>query len=179
MIVRRIFYYWQFIAIGVLPLWLLAGSAIFGAGGWEVLGVTIGAIALGVALLVVALLVYARAEVRETRTVSWPDVGVFGLWHALVIAGVFYAADAPGVWLAAVLAGIVAFWFALWELFDAARRRVRQVIDYIDSTDGPLVVTEATLIDPAHPGRTSPVDPGRTSPVDPEVIVIPEKPTNP
>lgn len=171
MIVRRIFYYWQFIAIGALPVWLLVGSSIFGAGGWEVLGVIIGAIALGAALLAVALLVYARAEVRETRAVSWPDVGVFGLWHALVIGVVFYPADTPGVWLLAVLAGIAAFWFALWELFDAARRRVRQVIEFIDSTSGPLVVTETTIL-----GTTN-LGPAR--PVDPNVIVIPEKPTNP
>jgi len=165
-IVRRIFYYWQFIAVGALPVWLLVGSSIYGAGGWAVLGVTFGAIALGVALLAVALLVYARTEVRQTKTVSWTDVGVFGLWHALVIGVVFVAAQAPGVWLLALLAGIAAFWFAVWGLFASARRRVRE---FVDAASAPLAA--------AAPNRDT-RNPGPTRPVDPNVIVIPEKPTN-
>lgn len=173
MIVRRIFYYWQFIAVGVLPLWLIVGSSLYGAGGWEVLGVTLSAIALGVALLVVALLFYARSEVRETKTVSWPDVGVLGLWHALIVALGFSAAATPWLSFTAVLVGIGAFWFALWELFDAARRRVRAVIEYIDATaaGSGVLYSETTIIEGTNREFTGAVDP--------DVIVIPEKPTNP
>ena len=170
MTVRRIFYYWQFIAVGVLPLWLIVGSSLYGAGGWEVLGVTLSAIALGVALLVVALLVYARSEVRESKAVSWPDVGVLSIWHALIIALGFYAEATPWLSVLAVLAGIGAFWFALWELFDAARRRVRAVIDYIDETaaGSGVLYSETTIIEGASREFTGPVDPN--------VIVIPERP---
>lgn len=173
MIVRRIFYYWQFIAVGVLPLWLIVGSSLYGAGGWEVLGVTLSAIALGVALLVVALLFYARAEVREAKAVSWPDVGVLSLWHALIVALGFYAEATPWLSVTAVAVGIGAFWFALWELFDAARRRVRAVIDYIDETaaGSGVLYSETTIIEGTNRGYTRPVDPN--------VIVIPEKPTEP
>lgn len=171
MIVRRLFYYWQFIAVGVLPLWLIVGSSLYGAGGWEVLGVTLSAIALGVALLAVALLFYARREVRETKAVSWPDVGVLGLWHALIVALGFSAEAAPWLSVLAVLVGIGAFWFALWELFDAARRRVRAVIDYIDETAAGtgVLYSETTIIEGG-------ANRGRTRSSDPNLIVIPEKP---
>ena len=127
MIIRRIFYSWQFVAVAVLPLWLLIGSAIFGTGGWAVLGVFFGAVALGLSLLVVALLVYARKEVRSSRTVSWADVGVMTLWHGLII-GIGFAESASG-WLSVlvVFVGMGAFWFALWELYDAARKRMRAI----------------------------------------------------
>lgn len=171
MFLRRVFFRWQFIAVVLLPLWLLTGWPLFGAGGWEVLGIFFGAVALGIGLLVMSLLIYARREVRETRAVSWPDVGVLALWHGLIIGVGFYAAASP--WLSAlvILVGIAAFWFALWELFDAARRRVRVVIDLIDEsartsslpTSAPADHTSGAFI------RTS----------DPTVIVIREKPTQP
>ncbi|MEO6201364.1 MAG: MFS transporter [Cryobacterium sp.] len=169
MILRRIFYYWQFIAVGALPLWLIVGSSLFGEGGWEVLGVTLGAIALGVALLAVALLIFARKEVREAKAVSWPDVGVLALWHALVVGVGFYAAASPWLSALAVVVGIGAFWFAIWELFDAARRRVRDVFEYIETTAaGPGIrLTETTFRD---------ADARSARPADPNVIIIPEKP---
>ncbi|MFO7689649.1 MAG: hypothetical protein R6W83_03710 [Cryobacterium sp.] len=134
MIIRRAFYHWQFIAAAVLPLWLLVGSAIFGSGGWAVIGVFFGAVILGLSLLVVALVIFARKEVRETRSVSWADVGVLGLWHLLIVS-IGFSDNASG-WMAVlvVLVGVGVFWFALWELVAAARARMRAMIDLIDQT---------------------------------------------
>ncbi|WP_134517919.1 MFS transporter [Cryobacterium frigoriphilum] len=184
-IIRRIFYSWQFAAVAVLPLWLLIGSAIFGTGGWAVLGVFFGAVALGLSLLVVALLVYARKEVRSSRTVSWPDVGVLTLWHGLII-GIGFAESASG-WLSVlvVFVGIGAFWFALWELYDAARKRMRAMIDLVEQQArppaGPPRQTPLSFPNTAgHPSSTTPAPPGpRPGRTDPEVIVIQEKPTQP
>lgn len=163
MFIRRVFFRWQFIAVVLLPLWLLVGWPIFGAGGWGVLGVVFGAIALGVCLLAVSLLIFARREVRATRAVSWPDVGVLALWHALIIGLGFYAAASPGLSALVILVGIGAFWFAVWELYDAARRRLKAVIDLIDET-----------------ARLGSVPSGAPQTVasDPTVIVIQEKPTH-
>lgn len=156
MFLRRLFFHWQFIAVVVLPLWLVVGWPIFGAGGWKVLGVFFGAVVLGLALLIVSLLFYARKDVRETKTVSWPDVGVLTLWHAAIIGVGFYAAASPWISVLVIVIGVLAFWFALWELLAAARRRVRSVIDLIAET-----------AKPSHLQR------------DLNVIVIDEKPTQP
>lgn len=156
MFLRRLFFHWQFIAVVVLPLWLVVGWPIFGAGGWKVLGVFFGAVVLGFALLIVSLLFYARKDVRETKTVSWRDVGVLTLWHALIIGVGFYAASSPWISVLVIVVGVLAFWFALWELLAAARRRVRSVIDLIEET-----------AKPTHLQR------------DLNVIVIDEKPTQP
>lgn len=170
MFLRRIFYYWQFIAAGVLPLWLLIGWSLFGAGGWQVLGVLVAAVVLGLGLLVVGLLIYARKDVRQARAVSWPDVGVLALWHALIAAVGSYAAASPWLPVLAIIVGIGAFWFAAGELYVAARRRVREVIDLIDDT-------ARSLPTDARPGPAA-FD-GRPAPRDPNVIVIREHPTQP
>lgn len=172
MFLRRLFFRWQFLAVVLLPLWLLVGWPLFGAGGWEVLGIFFGAVTLGICLLVVSLLIYARKDVREARAVSWPDVGVLALWHALVIGLGFYAAASP--WLSAlvILVGIGAFWFAVWELYDAARRRVRVVIDLIDETARLGPVSGGAGQGGARPGT------GQRAGSDPTVIVIQEKPTH-
>jgi hypothetical protein len=196
-IIRRIFYSWQFAAVAVLPLWLLIGSAIFGTGGWAVLGVLFGAVALGLSLLVVALLIYARKEVRTAHMVSWADVGVLTLWHAFIIA-IGFAESASG-WLSVlvVFIGIGAFWFALWELYDAARTRMRAMIDLVEQQARPSAGAQrqSPLSFPNMPtmpgstsvpktgsrndGPTTGTTPPRPERTDPEVIVIQEKPTQP
>ncbi len=170
MLVRKAFFYWQFAAAVVLPTWLVIGWPIFGAGGWGVLGVFFGAVLLGFSLLAVSLLIYARRDARASRAVSWPDVGVLAVWHALIIAVGFYAEVAPLLSILVILAGVAAFWLAAWELYTAARRRVRAVMDEIE-----LVAQAADPLRPQVPGRPG----GATAYRDPSVIVIPEKPTNP
>ncbi len=191
MIIRRAFYHWQFIAAAVLPLWLLVGSAIFGSGGWAVIGVFFGAVILGLGLLVVALVIFARKDVRETRTVSWADVGVLGLWHLLIIS-IGFSNNASGwVSLLVVLVGVGAFWFALWELVTAARARMRAMIDLIDQTartpgsgaPRPSMSPNGTSPHTASPNTASPgasqtrIPNPFSSRADPEIIVIKEKPS--
>ncbi|MBG6212315.1 MAG: MFS transporter [Cryobacterium sp.] len=182
MIIRRAFYHWQFIAAGVLPLWLLVGSSIFGSGGWAVLGIFFGAVLIGLGLLLVALVIYARKEVRATRSVSYTDVGVLAFWHALIIA-IPFSTDAAG-WLSVlvIIGGLFVFWFAIWELFDAARRRMREMVDLVEQTArgqsapaGPQhPLPHQTPHQQTRPQQTRPApNSGRNG--TPEIIVIEEK----
>lgn len=120
---RQAFFRWLFPAAVVLPLWLLIGWGIFNAGGWAflwVLFIAIPSVFLG--QLVLTLLVRARPSVRETRAVSWWDVGGFALWHVLTIAVGCY----PQTWFPLLLAGAIVtaiglFWLMLWQLWSEAR----------------------------------------------------------
>ncbi|MDH6237500.1 hypothetical protein [Cryobacterium sp. CG_9.6] len=183
MFIRRTFFRWQFPAVIVLPLWLLIGSSIFGTGGWAVLGIFFGAVLLGVGMLLVSLLIFARREVREARALSWADVGVLAFWHLLIIV-LGFSADVSG-WLsvAVVVAGIGAFWYAVWALFTAARKRVQSMVDLIEQTAAgtiPGTVPRAAPRNPLDPQPTrprgNPASPPFTRTNDPEVIVIREKP---
>ncbi|TFD88856.1 MFS transporter [Cryobacterium serini] len=177
MIIRRAFYHWQFIAAGALPLWLLVGSAIFGSGAWAVLGIFFGAVLIGLGLLLVALVIYARKEVRETRALSYADVGVLTLWHALIIA-IPFSTDAAG-WLSVlvIVAGFAVFWFAVWELFDAARRRVLAMVDLVEQQahgQSAPAGAQHPLPNQPRPHQARPTATfGRSA--KPEVIVIEEK----
>ncbi len=170
MLLRKAFFYWQFVAVVLLPAWLVIGWPIFGAGGWRVLGVFFGAVVLGFWLLTVSLLIYARREVRTTRAVSWPDVGALAVWHALIIAVGFYAEVAPLLSILMILVGAGVTWLVGWELYVAARRRVRAVMDEIELAAQPRDIRQPQQ----GPGR--PVGGSRAA-GDPPVIVIPEKPT--
>lgn len=125
--VRRVLFYWQFIAAFALPTWVLIARGIFGSNlGWELVLFLVVCPLLGLSMLAVAGLTYARKSVRSTRTIGWLDVAVLGIWHAGIIAFGFYAFS----WLAAivVLSAIAGFWIALWQLFSETRTRVRGVI---------------------------------------------------
>lgn len=120
---RQAFYRWLFPAAVVLPLWLLIGWGVFNAGGWAflwVLFIAIPSVFLG--QIVLTMLVRARPSVRETRAVSWWDVGGFGLWHVLTIAVGCY----PQTWFALLLVGAIATavglsWLMLWQLWNEAK----------------------------------------------------------
>lgn len=169
MAIRKLFYYWQFAAVIVLPLWLLIGWPIFGEGGWGIFGVLFAAIAVGIALLVVALLIYARKDVRLARAVSWPDVGVLAVWHALIIVSGFYAASSPWLSVLVIIVGLFAFWFSIWEFVDTARRRMRATMDQFEAAARPPSPRVSDMQDPTH-------GPGFTRTPDPNVIVVQEKP---
>jgi hypothetical protein len=181
-ILRRVFYYWQFVAVGALPLWLMVAASIFGSTAWQVLGATFGAITIGFGLLVVSGLFVARREVRLAKAVSWADVGVLTLWHSLIVLMGVYSVTAPWLSVLVVLVGLGAFWFAVWELFDAARRRVREALVYIDETArygtvpaGGSPLGNAQFPTMTNPGSARP-DRAKTMPADPSVIIIQEKP---
>lgn len=121
--VRQVFFRWLFPAAFVLPLWLLIGWGIFNAGGWAflwVLFIAIPSVLLG--QLVLTLLVRARPSVRESRMVSWQDVGGFALWHVLTIAvGCYPQTWFPLLLAAAIAAAVGLFWLSLRQLWQEAR----------------------------------------------------------
>lgn len=124
---RRAFYYAQYWAIPVLPLWLLVsrGIAIDGAG-WELVVLLFAAPVLSLVLIVVMALTMARRSVRRARLVSWLDVGILAAWYAtLVVAGLF---SNPLVAVLAIAMTLVAFWSSAWQLFAETRRRVTAVL---------------------------------------------------
>ena len=167
MFVRRVFYYWQFIAVVVLPAWLMVGASMFGASGWMVLGSFFGGVILGIGLLLVALLIYARKEVRTRRAVSWADVGVLTLWHAMIVA-VGFSTASSGLPVLVVAVGLAAFWFVIWEFYNAARARMREMLVVIDETARFGSAQAAG-------GQGAPRPPRFDSTIDPSVIVIREK----
>jgi len=176
-ILRRVFYYWQFVAVGVLPLWLMVAASIFGDSAWQVLGATFGAVAIGFGLLVVSLLFFARKEVRLDKAVSWADVGVLTLWHALIVLMGVFSETAAWLSVLVVLVGIGAFWFAAWELYSAARKRVREALAYIDETArfGTVPAGANGFLPDTDPAAAR-SDSASTAPTDPSVIIIQEKP---
>jgi len=120
---RRAFYRWMFPAAVVLPLWLLIGWGVTGAGGWAFLWVLFIAIpSVFIGQIVLTLLQRARPSARETRTASWWDVGGFGVWHVLTIAvGCFPQAWFPLLLTGAIAVALALFWLMLWQLWSEAR----------------------------------------------------------
>ncbi len=126
MIIRRAFYYALFGAAVVLPAWNLVGWAVFGAGGWALLGVVLGSVALSLAMLALAGLVFARKSVRQARAVSWPDAALQAASYAAAIALGFYSDATTYIVVAIILLLVAMFWTTLWELVTETRTRVRE-----------------------------------------------------
>lgn len=164
MIARRAFFYWQFAAALLLPLWVLVGRGLFGATvGWQFVLLVILAPILAISMLVVAGVTAARKEVRSTRSVSWLDMAVVGVWHLSILALGFFLVDvgASGEGgssaftqlaggdaepLSTVLAnlfgaltvivGVAAFWIAIWQFLRETRKRVRTVMETLERDAG-------------------------------------------
>lgn len=168
MFVRRVFYYWQFTAVLVLPAWLLVGASVYGSGGWDVVGSFFTGLVVGVGLLAVSLIFFARTEVRSTRRVSWADVGILTLWHTLIVAMGFTYGVASGLAALVILVGLGAFWFAIWELVDAARRSMRAMMLLVDET------ARGPGFPPTMP-PTLPKTDGFNPTADPAVIIVREQ----
>ncbi len=119
---RRAFFVWLIPAAFVLPLWLFVGWIVTGSSPWALLWVLVSAPIVLVGQLVLTLLVRARGTVRADRAVSWPDVGVLGAWHVLIIAlGLF---DARWWWPAfavTIVVGVAALWSSFAQLWREAR----------------------------------------------------------
>jgi hypothetical protein len=139
--VRKAFYWWLFPSAVLLPAWLLIGWAIFGTGGWTFVGLLVVCPILFVAQLAVGGIMMARKSVRDSRAVSWYDVGLLAAWH---LAIVFFGLFIPGVssWLAVlgILLGLAAFWVSLWELVTEARMRVQQTFEAYERAAQPQQV---------------------------------------
>lgn len=120
---RRAFYYAQYWAIPALPLWLLVGRGLSIDGStWAFVVLLFAAPAVALVLIIVMGLTMARKSVRRARMVSWPDVGILAGWYAVVVVAGLYSN--PLVAVLAVIATLVAFWSAVWQLFAETRRRV-------------------------------------------------------
>lgn len=144
----------MFVAVVVLPAWVLIGRGILGSNvGWDLLLFIFLCPVLGLMLLAVAGLTVARKSVREERAVSWTDAGVMLVWHGAIIAYGFN--DAVPLAVLVVAGAVAAFWIAVWQLFTETRRRVKGVIAGFE---------EAARM-PSVPGR-------RPDGTEPEIIVI-------
>jgi hypothetical protein len=128
MIIRRALYYWQFIAVIVLPLWVLVGRGIFGSSvGWDFVLFLLLCPILAFALVAIAGLTTARKSVRSQRAVSWIDAGVLAGWHAVIIGYGFV--DAPVLAALIVVAAVAGFWIALWQLVTETRTRYASLVE--------------------------------------------------
>ncbi|WP_150306782.1 MFS transporter [Planctomonas psychrotolerans] len=160
MIARRAFFYWQFVAALLLPLWVLVGRGLFGATvGWQFVLLVILAPILAISMLMVAGMISARKDVRSTRAVSWLDVAAVGVWHLCILALGFFVVDvgasgeggtsaftqvagSDSEGLSTVLAnlfgaltvivGVAAFWIAVWQFLRETRKRVRTVMETLE-----------------------------------------------
>ncbi len=176
MLVRRAFYYWQFIAVFVLPAWLFVGWGVFGGSGWGFLGLLVLAPIVFIGLLVIALIVLARPPVRRARAVSWKDVALLVVLHGAIVGLGFFGDSATWFLALTVTAAIAGFWLTLWELVTDGARSMRETMDAFEQAARPPG-------QPPHiPGegpdqRSSPAASSAPRPKpddDPEVIVIHE-----
>ncbi len=160
MSLRRVFFGWLIPAAFVLPLWLLIGWGVTGAGGWAFVWLLLAIPGVFIWQLVLTLLVRARGTVRASRAVSWWDVLGFTVWQALVISLGFFVQDwwAP-MMVAAILVGLGLFWLELWQLW----REAKPSVTILHTTEG---VAYLSPMDTAPP---------RTNSAQPDVIVITEK----
>lgn len=137
MIIRRAFYFALFPAAAVLPAWLLVGWALFGGGGWALLGVLLGSLALFISMVATSALIIARTTVRAERAVSWPDVGLQFLNYAAIAALGFFPPVGSALVVLVILLSIGTFWTVAWELFTDARRRMRQAFAGFEANGQP------------------------------------------
>lgn len=124
---RRAFYYVQFWAIPVLPLWLLIGRGVMMDGiGWGFLALLVACPLLSVAMIAVMGITMARKSVRRARMLSWLDASVLTAWYlSIVLAGLIAS---PIVAILVVVLMLVAFWSAVWQLVVETRQRVNTVL---------------------------------------------------
>ncbi|MBH0129456.1 MFS transporter [Salinibacterium sp. NK8237] len=155
MMIRRAFYYWQFIAVVVLPVWVLIARGIYGSSvGWDFVLFLILCPILAFVLLAIAGLTVARKSVRDSRSVSWIDAGLLTVWHAAIIIYGFVDASFPAALI--VIVAIAAFWIALWQLVTETRNRFTTLVEGF----------ERDAQRPSHPGEK--LDNGRVIILEPD-----------
>lgn len=147
---RRAFYYLQPAAIVLAPGWIVVARALTDAdlGAQDVI-VFLAWPLLAFAMIVVLGLTWARRAVRSTRAVSWADAAALAVWYATGVAyGLFIAAGSrTGAGLTGgllLLVSIAAIGLAVWQLIQAARRRVQTVLAGLDRSAIPAGQYRAT-----------------------------------
>ncbi|WP_158590091.1 hypothetical protein [Amnibacterium setariae] len=128
MALRRAFFAWQFAAAAVLPLWLLLGYAVWGAGVGGFLSVVLLAPIVLVAELGLALLFSARSAVRRARALDGPAIGVLAAFQLGVIGVGFFGPATAWFGLLAAAAAIGGFWLGGTLLARDVRARVQQTM---------------------------------------------------
>ena len=129
---RRAFYYAQFWAIPVLPLWLLVGRGlVLNGAGWEFVVLLFACPVLAFAMIIVMGITVARKAVRRARLLSWTDVAVLGAWYLAIISAGLVANPVMAVLV--VVITVTAFWIAVWQLFVETRHRVNTAFAGIDA----------------------------------------------
>lgn len=128
MLLRRGSWYWQFAAALVLPVWVLTGYAIWGAGTTGFLTVAILAPLLVVATAGLAVLLSARKSVRAARALGWADVALHAVYSLAVIGAGFWGPATTWFGVLAIAALIGAYWLATTELVTEVRTRVRTTL---------------------------------------------------
>lgn len=128
---RRLMYRWLLPAAVVLPAVLFIGWIVFSRDGWALLPTVLIFIpSVFVGQLVLALLVRSRTSVRESKAVSWPDVGAFAAWHLLTVLVAWFSSPAFGITLTlAIIAGLGTFWLVVWELWTESKRSWTKLTD--------------------------------------------------
>lgn len=128
MVIRRVFFVWQFAAAVVLPLWVLVGYALWGAGAGGLVAVTVLTPLLVIAQLGLAALLSARASVRRARALGWADVGVLTVLSAAVVGLGFFGPAMTWFAVFAVAAMLGGYWLAGVELVREVRTRMRETL---------------------------------------------------
>ena len=140
---RRGFFVWQFVAAAVLPVWILVGYAASGASVAGLLGVLLLAPVVLLVELGLALVFSARSDVRRSRALDWPAVGVLAAFQVGVIGFGFFGPAAAWFGVLAASAAIGGLWLAGRLLVADVRRRVRATM----AGFGPSVPVQRTPID--------------------------------
>lgn len=164
MLIRRAFFYWQFPAAVILPAWILVGWGVFAATGWQILGLIVGVMMLTVGMLATAGLIFARKDVRAETRVSWLDVVLLTVLHALVISVGFFTPATAVLGSLSVVALIALFWSGIVQLVVETRKRVRSALAGFEAQAARLqapprttrVDGEYIVIETSGEGRTPP-----------------------
>jgi len=127
MVLRRALTRWQLYAVPVLPLWLLIGYGIFGAGAGYFL-TFLGSVVLFLFLAVLAVLTRLRPAVRENGAMGAWDAVATVVFHVAVLGLGFFGATGGWFGLAAVVTGLGVFWLTALELVREWRERVSGAI---------------------------------------------------
>jgi len=132
MVLRRAFYYVQFWAIPVLPLWLLIGRGLMmDSVGWGFLALLVACPLLSLAMIAVMGITVARRSVRRARMLSWADASILTAWYlSIAIAGLIAS---PAVAILVVVLTLVAFWAAVWQLFAETKQRVNSAFASVET----------------------------------------------
>jgi len=128
---------WQLIAIPVLPLWLLIGYGVFGAGPAGFFLLFLGCAVLFVFLAVIAGLTRLRPVVRERRALGGRESVLLLAWHAALVGLGFFSATGVGFAVASVVLGLGVFWLTVWQLAREWRDRVSGAVAPASSPSRP------------------------------------------